>query len=101
MESLTLCAPHCSSNLNTPTSPSQTTELKLQKRSNSNGFKTVSVQFNDISRGRLLDASRAGARWVHHEMIGQEREVLLFTSLYNVGLVCDARGGSSLCQRER
>ena len=33
--------------------------------------------------------------------VGHEREVAVFSSVNNVGLVCDAGGGSSLHQRER
>jgi hypothetical protein len=54
-----------------------------------------------ISRGRLHAVSCKDARWVDHEMIGHEREVAVFSSVNNVGLVCDAGGGSSLHQRER
>ena len=62
---------------------------------------TPALQFNGISRGRLHAVSCKDARWVDHEMIGHESEVAVVNSVNNVGLVCDAGGGSSLHQRER
>jgi hypothetical protein len=66
------------------------------KHAAKNKHPTPALQFNDISRGRLLAASRVDARWVHREMIGHERVVAAFSSFNNVGLDCDSRGGGSL-----
>ena len=57
---------------------------------------TPALQFNGISRGRLQAVSRAGTRWVHREMIGNEREVAAFSSFKNVDLACNSCGGGSL-----
>ena len=57
---------------------------------------TPALQFNGISSGRLPAGSRAGARWVHREMIGNERVVAAFSSFKNVALACNSCGGGSL-----